>query len=179
MSEMEDIAEMSKMNSRQVMESFRSKRIHTKLLSRLVMDYKARKSINPESRMGNNLGRLFIIIIDKQLGSKNWRGYSDDWKVEFKGKAFEHLCRYADRFDPMKCQDGEDGAFNYFYQITRRAFIQALKKQKRYTETNLLLNDSVGHEQNEWSGNQSGEVDIESISPDVENLDSGHTLTEI
>lgn len=80
--------------------------------------------------MPEELGEVFLALIEKVIWSNNWRGYSPDWHEEFRGLSLVHLCKYSIGFDPAKSTD----ACNYFYTMITRAFMQALKKCKTHSD---------------------------------------------
>ena len=86
----------------------RNNKIDTIYLSDLVMDYKLKKSLDSEFPMPKELAEVVLIMIDKMLGSPSWRGYTPDWKEEFRGRAIEHVLKYGHNFSPEKCKNGKN-----------------------------------------------------------------------
>jgi len=146
-------------------------RIDKKYLLELVMDYKFKRKLDPGFPMPSELAEVVLIIIDKMLGSNSWRKYSDDWKEEFRGRAIEHVLKYAHNFNPEKCKNDP---YSYFAMIIGNAFIQSWRKCKTYTETNVIINYDLMYQNNEWSDSQDMRPDTDSITPDLNRLDWGH-----
>lgn len=80
--------------------------------------------------MQTELAEVFLALIEKVIGSNSWRGYSEDWKEEFRGLALCHICKYSIKFNESRSTD----AANYFYTMISNAFRQSLKKCKTYSE---------------------------------------------
>ncbi len=149
-------------------------RIDKAYLLELVMDYKFKRSLEPDYPMSSELAEVVLIIIDKMAGSNSWRNYSDDWKEEFKGRAIEHVLKYAHNFDPHKIRIGKDGKvlkndpYNYFAMIIGNAFIQSWRKCKTYTDANIIINYDLMYKDNEWSDAQELRPDVDSVTPDLD-----------
>lgn len=155
--------------------SLRNNKIPPAYLLGLVMDYKAKKLLCKDFPMPKELAETLLIIIEKMIGSNSWRGYTPDWKEEFRGRAIEHLLRYAHNFSPQKCKEGKgNDAYNYFAMITMRAFVQSLKKCRQYTENNIHINHDVIYQENAWNSEQELKVEGDiSVNPESDNLDYG------
>ena len=150
-------------------------RIDKAYLLELVMDYKFKRKLDKGFPMPSELAEVVLIIIDKQLGSNSWRKYSDDWKEEFRGRAIEHVLKYAHNFDPLKSKNGKgNDPYNYFAMIIGNAFIQSWRKLKNYTDTNVIINYDLMYQDNEWSESQELRPDTDTITPDLNKLDWGH-----
>jgi hypothetical protein len=152
----------------------RNGRIEKTYLSKLVSEYKLKKSIDPEFPMPSELAEVVLIIIDKMLGSASWRGYSDDWKEEFRGRAIEHVLKYAHNFDPHKSKSGKNDPYNYFAMIIGNAFIQSWRKCKTYSDNNVLMNDEIIYNKNNWAADQDSTTDVDSITPNIDAIDWGY-----
>jgi hypothetical protein len=152
----------------------RNGRIDKTYLLQLVMEYKFKKQINKDFSMPKELAEVVLIIIDKMLGSNSWRGYTGDWKEEFRGRALEHIVKYAHRFDPYKCKSGKNDPYNYFAMMINNAFIQSWRKCKIYSENMVVMNDDVLYNPNNWSKDQDFDSSIQSFTPSVDSLDWGN-----
>lgn len=160
--------------------NLRNNKIDTVYLSDLVMDYKMKRTLDKEFPMPKELAEVVLIMIDKMLGSPSWRGYTPDWKEEFRGRAIEHVLRYGHNFSPEKCKNGKNDAFNYFAMIIVNAFVQSLKKCRIYSENNILMNhDVIYNDQQPYNGEEQEfktDSDIKFIDPDINSLDYGSNL---
>jgi hypothetical protein len=153
----------------------KNNRIDPELLGNLIMEHKIRRSMKPDHRMSNELAEIVIIIIEKLLGSSSWRGYTEDWKEEFRGRAIDHCLRYCHNFSPERCERGNADAFNYFAMISVRAFIQSLKKCKAYSARNVSMNHDVLYDETMWGNDHDMKIDYDSIYsrlPSMPNIDS-------
>lgn len=159
-----------------LLSNLRNNKIPHEYITELVMDYKARKKIDSHYQMPRELAEVLLIIIDKNLGSPGWRGYTADWKEEFRGRAIEHVVKYGHNFNPIKCEQGKrNDAYNYFSMIINRAFIQSWKKLKAYSEANVQINhDIVGEEDNQDIENMTEILDDDKIvNPDISSIEYG------
>lgn len=150
----------------------RNNRIDKKYLLGLVMDYKWKKKLEPTYSMPRELAEIVIIIVDKMLGSGSWRRYSEDWKEEFKGRAIEHVLKYAHNFDPEKSKSGKNDPYNYFAMIIGNAFIQSWRKCKQYSENTILFNQDFSYSNN-TSIDQEFITDNQMAEPNIDSLDWG------
>ena len=132
--------------SKTALDDMRNGKIDKEYLGKLLFAWKEVKAINPDASMPEELAQIMLIIIDKTLGSSSWRGYSDDWKEEFKGRAIEHLLKYGHRYKAGKAMD----PYNYFATIISNAFIQSWRKCKQYSDHTVRLNDTVIHNNGEY-----------------------------
>jgi hypothetical protein len=156
------------------MYEMRTGRIDKKYLTQLVMEYKFKKNIDKTYPMPRELGEVVLIIIDKMLGGSSWRNYTDDWKEEFKGRAIEHVLKYAHNFDPEKMKTGKNDPYNYFAMIINNAFIQSLRKCKQYAENNVLLNDDILYNASSWDEVYEANPDAGTTNPNTDAIDWGH-----
>lgn len=153
----------------------RNGRIDKNYLLKIVMEYKFKKQLNKDFSMPKELAEVVLIIIDKMLGSSSWRGYTGDWKEEFRGRALEHIVKYSHRFDPNKYKSGKNpDPYNYFAMIISHAFMQSLKKCKIYTENIVVMNDDVLYNTNNWTKDQDFDPNVQSFTPSVDSLDWGN-----
>jgi hypothetical protein len=152
----------------------RNGRINTKYLTELVLDYKFKRKLDKNYSMPTELAEVILIIIDKMIGSSAWRSYSEDWKEEFRGRATEHVVKYAHNFNLVKCKNGKGSdPYNYFAMIIKNAFIQSLRKCKLYSESMVLMNNDLVYNENQWSESQDFNPNLRSVAPEVDTLDWG------
>lgn len=151
----------------------RNGRIERSYLTDLVMDYKMKKKINPDYIMPRDLAEVLLIIIDKMLGSASFRGYSEDWKEEFRGRAIEHVIKYGHNFDATKSKNGKNDPYNYFAMVIHNAFIQSMRKCKTYSEHNVDMNPDIIYNKNTWKEDQEYRPNIKSIDQNVDTMDWG------
>ena len=95
----------------------------------------------------NQLGAWFIKVVDRMLTRGNFRGYSDNYKDEFKSNAYLFFARYWWKFDAKRVAgnyikgitEGErvlkeestlKGGFSYFTTLAWTASLGALKVLK-------------------------------------------------
>lgn len=101
-------------------------------------DFILKRKINPDYIMPNSLGRMLILLINKNMSSRQFRGYSESWKQEMKSKAYIHTCKYADRYDPARGKP-----FAYFTQIVRRAIISVITDEKKKLAKAPRMDDTI------------------------------------
>lgn len=150
-------------------------KISREYLMSLIMNYKAKKDLWDEYPVPRELGEVFQIIVEKNIGAPRWRRYSPDWKDDMRTRAISHLLRYSHNFDPYKCETGKnDDPYNYFAMIANMAFTQTLNKCKIYAENNVLMNPEVIYNENSWGGeNQDRVADITQNTPNIDAIDWG------
>lgn len=153
-----DVASLSEFDIK--IQEMRNGRIDREYLTKLVMEYKFKKNIDKAYPMPRELGAVVLVIIDKMIGSSSWRNYTEDWKDEFRGRAIEHVLRYAHNFNPEKMEAGKNDPFNYFAMIISHAFIQSLRKCKAYAERKVVINDDVLYNATSWA-------ELYDASPDI------------
>lgn len=56
----------------------------------------------------NQLGAWYIKVVDRLLTKHNFRGYSDNYKDEFKSSAYLFFARYWWKFDPSRVKGNID-----------------------------------------------------------------------
>lgn len=156
------------------LQSMRTGRIDKTYLTELVVDYKFKRKLDESYPMPHELAEVILIIIDKMLGSSSWRNYTDDWKEEFRGRAILHVLKYAHNFDPEKSKTGKNDPYNYFAMIISNAFIQSWKKCKVYSDNNVLLNDEVLYNANNWDEVYAATPDTGTVTPNTDAIDWGH-----
>jgi hypothetical protein len=160
--------------------NLKNNRIEPGYIGDLLLDYSIRKSIKSDYKMSNELAEVIMIIIEKIIGGSNWRGYSEDWKEEFRGRATEHCIKYCHNFSPEKCKNGKDDAFNYIAMISSRAFIQSMRKCKAYTDKNISLNHDLMYDQQNWGDDLMIDFDsnipVGTVSPSISSIDWGSEI---
>jgi len=151
----------------------RNGRIEKSYLTALVMDYKIKKKINPDYSMPRDLAEVLLIIIDKMLGSQSFRGYSEDWKEEFRGRAIEHVIKYSHNFDATKSKSGKNDPYNYFAMIISNAFVQSMRKCKTFSDHLVVMNPDMIYNANTWEEDQESRPKLETSQQDVDSIDWG------
>lgn len=68
-------------------------------LHKLLKEHVIKRSINPNHRMGDALGKMIIKLVDEYSNSGKYRSYFNGWKYEMKSQAYEHICRYAHAYN--------------------------------------------------------------------------------
>ncbi len=153
----------------------RNGKIERRYLLGLVVDYKRKRLFEPQFPMPRELAEVLLVIVDKTMGSASWRQYSDDWKEEFRGRAIEHVLKYAHNFNPIKSETGKtNDPYYYFSRMITNAFIQSWRKCKTYTDDNVLLNHDLLYNDNNWDGEQTNQNDVHTVTPNIDALDWGN-----
>lgn len=153
------------------MAKLRYDRIDVDRLAELTMEYAEARKLNENHIMSRELAEMVMVIIDKLLGGGQYRGYTDDWKEEMRGKAYEHIVKYSKGFKIALCKAGKrDAAFSYHAMIASHAFKQSIKQLKAYTEKNSILNDALGYDKESMESDKSLN-DSSQIYPDETKLD--------
>jgi hypothetical protein len=88
--------------------------------------------------ISEELGEIFILIVDNLANSRQFINYSDDWKAEMKSDALYNSIKYIDKFDITKYRN----PFAYFTMIAFNSFRMRIKKEK----TTMLKNDIIRNE---------------------------------
>jgi hypothetical protein len=147
-------------------------RIPKEYLTKLLLDYRFEKAVDKNTPMPRLLAQVILIIVEKMIGSSNWRNYSQDWKEDFRGKAYEHILKYAHNFDQAKCSAGKGAdPYNYIAQIVYRAFVQSWRKCKQHAERNAPMNPNLVYMSNHWDEDQLVTPDNEMMTPDITSMD--------
>ena len=93
------------------------------------------------SRITPELGKMFIILVNRYSEHPWWIGYSQLWREEMKQEALLALCKGALKFNPdyALAYDKQPNPFAYLTTICYRAFKAARDKDKKFTnlEENL------------------------------------------
>ena len=162
--------------NRERMSTMRADRIDEKWLAELTIKHCLGKKKDKGYRMSEYLGEIVDIIIDKTMSGQEFRGYTNDWKTEMRGKAREHVVKYVHNFNIGLIKNNNFSVvFNYYMTIVIRAFRQSLKQQRTYVERNSLLNDQIGVDKNEADGDRCA-FDLDAAFPNEDNLDYGRPL---
>ncbi len=129
----------------------RNGKIERRYLLGLVVDYKRKRLFEPQFPMPR------------------------DWKEEFRGRAIEHVLKYAHNFNPIKSETGKtNDPYYYFSRMITNAFIQSWRKCKTYTDDNVLLNHDLLYNDNNWDGEQTNQNDVHTVTPNIDALDWGN-----
>lgn len=76
--------------------------------------------------VSNELGRMLLLIVNNYAKKGNWSNYT--YKDDMKGHAMVHLSNAALKFDPAR----SNNPFAYYTQVTKNAFIQVLKQERKH-----------------------------------------------
>lgn len=76
----------------------------------------------------NTIGAAIMQIAHRRTFSRNFIGYTQQWKEEMIGDAVETCCKYAHNYNPIKYSN----PFAYITQIVSYAIIQRIKLEKRH-----------------------------------------------
>lgn len=79
-------------------------------------------------KISRELGRMLLLIVENYSKKSNWSNYT--YRDDMKGHAMVHLSNAALKFDPMR----SNNPFAYYTQITKNAFIQILKQEKKHRD---------------------------------------------
>lgn len=79
-----------------------------------------------EGIISNELGRMLLLIVNNYARRSNWSNYT--YKDDMKGHAMVHLTNAALKFDPNR----SNNPFAYYTQVTKNAFIQVLKQERKH-----------------------------------------------
>lgn len=96
----------------------------------LILKRKEKLIDNPDLQLDSVLGSNIVLLGNRLLNHRNFKGYGQQVKDEMLGDGIENCLRYFDNFDPEKSKN----PFAYFTQITWYAFIRRIKKE--YAEQN-------------------------------------------
>jgi len=107
-------------------------------LHELLIEYKKNKEIDNSTRISEELGGLFNILVDNMSYHRRWINYSENWKVEMKSDALYNLCRYAHNFNPEK-----GTAFNYLSMYIWNAFLARTTKERISNQRDELVRDRI------------------------------------
>lgn len=88
--------------------------------------------------ISEELGEIFLLIVDNLANSRQFINYSDDWKAEMKSDALYNSIKYIDKFDATKYNN----PFGYFTMIAFNSFRMRIKKEK----TTMLKNEIIRNE---------------------------------
>ena len=100
-------------------------------LHQLMRDYKDTGII------GEELGKMFMIMTDHILGHSNFRNYTADIKEEMKSHALLLLVKYSHNCDAYERNARQ--VFNYLSTVTFNAFKQVLQKYYKHLNTQREL----------------------------------------
>jgi hypothetical protein len=76
--------------------------------------------------VSNELGRMLLLIVNNYAKKGNWSNYT--YRDDMKGHAMVHLSNAALKFDPAR----SNNPFAYYTQVTKNAFIQVLKQERKH-----------------------------------------------
>ena len=92
-------------------------------------------------RVTPELGKMFLILVDRYSEHPWWSGYSDNWKTEMKSEAILALVKGALKFDPSHAESRgkKPNPFAYCTTIVYRAFKSSRDKDKKQEKIEELL----------------------------------------
>lgn len=76
--------------------------------------------------ISEELGEMFLLLVENISYSRNFINYSEDWKNEMKSDALYNCCKYIEKFDCNKYSN----PYGYFTMIAFNAFKMRIKKEK-------------------------------------------------
>lgn len=79
-------------------------------------------------KISEYLGEMLLLIVNNYARRSNWSNYT--YKDDMKGHAMVHLTNAALKFDPKRSQN----PFAYYTQVTKNAFIQILKQERKHRD---------------------------------------------
>jgi hypothetical protein len=92
---------------------------------------------NPDKKppgASNALGEWYIRVVDRLLTRGNFRGYSENYKMEFRSSAYLFFARYWYKFDSTRVQSNQrensteiKGGFSYFTTLAWTSILGTLK----------------------------------------------------
>jgi hypothetical protein len=98
----------------------------------------AGKEGNPP--LTNKIGQAILDIATRRTYSRNFVGYSQDWKEEMIGDAIEVCVRYAHNYN----SDKYNNPFAYLTQIVSFAIVTRIKKEKKNLYIKYKAFDNAG-----------------------------------
>lgn len=91
------------------------------------MKREAREQGKPNPQLSNKIGAAIIQIATRRCNSRQFVGYSNNWKEELIANAIMTATIRCHNFDPEKSSN----PFAYLTQICNNAILEQLKKEKR------------------------------------------------
>jgi len=101
--------------------------VNNKKLLQHLIDYKQRKSDNPDAQIDDYIAMAIMKIAEKFASRPNFAGYT--FRDEMVSDAIENVVRYIDNFDPNKSSN----PFAYITQICHYAFLRRIREEKTHT----------------------------------------------
>jgi hypothetical protein len=92
--------------------------------------------------ISEELGEIFLLMVNNIAYSRNFINYSDDWKSEMKSDALYICCKYIDNFDLEKYKN----PYGYFTMIIFRAYKMRIKKEKTLHTKDGKLREEIFNE---------------------------------
>ena len=81
-----------------------------------------------EGKISEKLGHMLLLIVNNYVRKVNFSSYT--YRDDMKGHALLHLTNAALKFNPER----SNNPFAYYTQITKHAFIQVLKQEKKHRD---------------------------------------------
>jgi len=89
-----------------------------------------------QSAVSEELGRIFILIVNKYCSKSNWREYPPQVKDELKSNALHDLVRSYHKFDDTR---ENLNPFAYYTAIISNSFYKTINKEKAYMNFKTFL----------------------------------------
>ena len=81
-----------------------------------LVDYIMKHKMDPNYVMPRKLGSMIVKLVDEIFNKANFRNYYNGWKYEMKSRAFEHICKYAVKYN-MNFAYSCDFFFKWMYRV--------------------------------------------------------------
>ena len=89
-----------------------------------------------QSAVSEELGRIFMLLVNKYCGKTNWSNYPQQVKDELKSNALHDLVKVYDKFDETM---PNPNPFAYYTQVVYRSFCKTMNKEKAYMNFKTFL----------------------------------------
>lgn len=103
-----------------------------------LVEYKERKSKNPNEPIPNYIGECFMKIAEGLSHKPNFINYT--YREEMIGDGIENCLMYFENFNPEK----SNNPFAYFTQIIYYAFLRRIAKEKKQTYIKYKATEQFG-----------------------------------
>ena len=103
-----------------------------------LVDYQAKREVNPDTPIPNYIGECFMKIAEGLSHNSNFINYP--CKEEMIGDGIENCLMYFSNFDTEKSKN----PFAYFTQIVYYAFIRRIQKEKKQLYVKYKATEQMG-----------------------------------
>jgi DNA-directed RNA polymerase specialized sigma24 family protein len=115
------------------------------LQAEFVKYYELKKQWIADGKPGNpplthKIGQAILDIATRRTYSRQFIGYTSNWKEEMIGDAIECCVKYAHNYNPEKYNN----PFAYITQLVTNALIQRIKREKKEIYTKYKSFDNMG-----------------------------------